>query len=116
VRRRAPVIELGNLDVARDFSDVRTVVQYYRRLLEAPRAVGKTFNVCSGRAYTLQSVLDWVRAISGHDFEVRVNPAFVRASEVKQLVGNPARLQAEVGAVADIPLEETLRWMIEAPL
>ncbi len=115
-RRRAPVIELGNLDVARDFSDVRTVVQYYRRLLETPGAVGKTFNICSGQAHTLQWALDKVRAISGHDFEVRVNPAFVRASEVKQLTGNPARLHAEVGAVADIPLEETLRWMVETPL
>lgn len=115
-RRRAPVIELGNLDVARDFSDVRTVVQYYRRLLETPGAMGKTFNICSGKAHTLQWALDKVRAISGHDFEVRVNPAFVRANEVKQLTGNPDRLRTEVGAVADIPLEETLRWMVEAPL
>ena len=48
VRDRAPVIELGNLDVARDFSDVRTVVQYYRALLETPAALGQTFNLCSG--------------------------------------------------------------------
>jgi len=116
VQRRAPVIELGNLDVARDFSDVRTTVQYYRRLLDTPSAVGKTFNICSGRAYTLQWVLDQVRSISGHDFEVRVNPAFVRASEVKRLVGSPDHLLNEVGAVTDIPLEETLRWMVEATL
>jgi GDP-D-mannose dehydratase len=56
------------------------------------------------------------RNISGRDFEVRVNPAFVRANEVKQLIGNRARLQAAVGTVQDIPLEETLRWMIEAPM
>ncbi|MFZ3140018.1 GDP-mannose 4,6-dehydratase [Polaromonas sp.] len=116
VRRRAQLIELGNLDVARDFSDVRTVVQYYRRLLENPVALGQTFNVCSGQAHTLDEVLAMVRTLAGYDFEVRVNPAFVRANEVKILIGSRARLEAAVGAVPDIPLGDTLRWMIEAPV
>lgn len=114
VRRRAPLIELGNLHVARDFSDVRTVVQYYRRLLENPAARGETFNVCSGQAYTLDEVLAMVRALAAYDFEVHVNPAFVRENEVKKLIGNRAKLEAAVGVVADIPLLDTLRWMIEA--
>ena len=118
VRRRAPVIELGNLDVARDFSDVRNVVQIYRQLLEAPTAVGQTFNVCSGKAWSLNEVLGMVRKLSGHDFEVRVNPAFVRANEVKTLLGSRAKLDALSGAaalpVAEIPLHDTLRWMLEA--
>lgn len=114
VRRRAPLIELGNLDVARDFSDVRNVVQLYRRLLEAPAAVGQTFNVCSGQAWSLNEVLAMVREISGHDFEVRVNPAFVRQNEVKTLLGSRARLDAVVGEVPEIALRDTLRWMLEA--
>lgn len=114
VRRRAPLIELGNLDVARDFSDVRNVVQLYRRLLEAPAAVGQTFNVCSGQAWSLNDVLTMVREISGHDFEVRVNPAFVRQNEVKTLVGSRAKLDAVVGEVPEISLRDTLRWMLEA--
>jgi nucleoside-diphosphate-sugar epimerase len=113
VRRHAPVIELGNLHVARDFSDVRTVVQYYRRLIENPSARGETFNVCSGRAYTLDEVLVIVRALAGYDFEVRVNPVFVRENEVKILIGNRAKLEAAVGVVPDIPLMDTLKWMIE---
>jgi GDP-6-deoxy-D-talose 4-dehydrogenase len=118
VRRGAPVIELGNLDVERDFSDVRNVVQAYLQLLEAPSAVNQTFNVCSGKAWSLNDVLDMVREISGHDFEVRVNPAFVRANEVKTLLGSRAKLDALSGAaaspVAEIPLHDTLRWMLEA--
>lgn len=114
VRRRAPLIELGNLDVARDFSDVRNVVQSYRRLLEAPAAVGQTFNVCSGHAWSLSDVLAMVREISGHDFEVRVNPDFVRQNEVKTLLGSRAKLDAVVGAVPEITLRDTLRWMLEA--
>jgi nucleoside-diphosphate-sugar epimerase len=114
VRRRAPLIELGNLDVARDFSDVRNVVQLYRRLLEVPAAVGQTFNVCSGQAWSLNDVLAMVREISGHDFEVRVNPAFVRQNEVKTLLGSRAKLDAVVGEVPEIALRDTLRWMLEA--
>jgi nucleoside-diphosphate-sugar epimerase len=114
VRRRVPLIELGNLEVARDFSDVRTVVQCYQLLLEARAAVGQTFNVCSGRAWTLNEVLDIVRDISGHPFEVRVNPAFVRQNEVKLLVGSCAKLEGAIGPVPQISLADTLRWMLEA--
>ncbi len=114
VRRRAPVIELGNLDVARDFSDVRMVVAYYRHLLANPASIGQVFNVCSGKAYTLREVLDRVREISRFDFEVKVNPAFVRANEVRVLKGDRSRLLGLVSDVVDIPLEDTLRWMLAA--
>ena len=116
IRRRAAFIELGNLHVARDFSDVRTVVQYYRRLLEMPAAVGQTLNVCSGSAYTLNEVLAMAQEIAGHSLEVRVNPAFVRANEVKQLMGCRARLDAVVGPVPQIGLADTLAWMLSEPL
>lgn len=114
VRRGAPQIELGNLDVARDFSDVRMVVDAYARLLEEPAAIGGTFNVCSGEAISLGQVLDSVRRLSGHDFAVRVNPAFVRAEEVKSLCGDATRIQSVIGPLARIPLDETLRWMLAA--
>lgn len=113
VHRKASVIELGALDVARDFSDVRSVVKYYRLLLENPRAIGGIYNVCSGKAYTLNEVLDMVRSISGHAFEIRINPAFIRPNEVKILLGSRARLDATVGAVPEIALHDTLRWMLE---
>lgn len=112
ILRHAPVIELGNLDIARDFSDVRLVVQYYLRLLECSAAMGDTFNICSGRAYTLQEVLNSVRTLSGHNFEVQVNPAFVRGNEVKILLGSRTKLEAIVGKVPDIALHETLSWML----
>lgn len=113
-RRRAPVIELGNLDVARDFSDVRMVADCYRRLLDAPSAIGKIFNVCSGRAYSLMDVLHIVESITGHSMEVRVNPAFVRANEVKVLKGDRSKLASTIGHLIDYSLENTLRWMLEA--
>ena len=106
-------IELGNLDVARDFSDVRTVVDAYVKLIElAP--VGETFNVCSGNAIMLETVLDMMSEIARYSIEARVNPAFVRENEVKTLRGSNAKLIEAIGEINPIPLEHTLRWMFEA--
>jgi nucleoside-diphosphate-sugar epimerase len=112
-RRRAPVIELGNLDVARDFSDVRTVVDAYARLLETPDAIGGTFNICSGEAVTLSDILELVAKLSGHRPEVRSNPALVRADEVKVLRGSAVRLESVIGKLNGIGLADTLRWMLD---
>lgn len=110
-RRKAAVIELGNLDVERDFSDVRTVVQVYRRLLEGA-AVHETLNVCSGRGHTLRGVLDLIGELAGHRPEVRVNPAFVRANEVRRLLGSKAALERRIGPVEGPALKDTLAWML----
>ncbi|MBA3669044.1 MAG: NAD-dependent epimerase/dehydratase family protein [Sphingomonas sp.] len=112
-RQRAPIIELGNVDVARDFSDVRAVVETYARLLDAPGAIGGTFNICSGRAVSIADILDLVRDLTGHQFEVRVNPALVRCDEVRTLSGCAAKLEGVIGKLGHIPLQETLRWMLE---
>lgn len=117
-QHRAGVLELGNLDVWRDFSDVRAVVQAYRRLLEADQAdtAGQTVNVCSGQTYSLREVLAMAEQISGHVLQVQVNPAFVRANEVKTLSGNPTRLRALIGADwQPPPLHDTLAWMLQQP-
>ena len=95
-KRRAPVIELGNIDVIRDFSDVRMVVRCYRLLIETEQR-GEAFNICSGVGHSLEEVISIMRRISGHDLDVVVNPAFVRRNEVHKLVGSRAKLAAAIG-------------------
>ena len=112
-RRRATRIELGNLDVWRDFSDVRAVVQAYRSLIEV-KPLGQTVNVCSGRTHSLGEIIDICRAVTGHSMEVAVNPAFVRPSEVKTLCGDATRLRSLIGDWDTPTLENTLRWMLAA--
>lgn len=111
-RTRSDSIELGNLDVWRDFSDVRAVANAYRRLLEV-KPSGKVINVCSGHTHSLRGVLEIAEAITGHSIEVRVNPHFVRANEVRSLSGDPSLLKSFIGEWNSPPLEETLRWMLE---
>ena len=113
LREGAREIELGNLDVARDFSDVRGVVEAYSRLLETPDAIGGTFNICSGRATTLREVLDSAQRISGRELSVKVNPDLVRRNEVQRLWGSAARLERAIGPLSMPPLEDTLEWMLD---
>jgi nucleoside-diphosphate-sugar epimerase len=112
-RRGAPKIELGNLAISRDFSDVRLVARSYRRLLAA-RPAGQAFNICSGRSNSLAEVIDTLSDIAGYRIEVQVNPAFVRANDVLTLAGSNAKLASVVGAIEPAPLAETLRWMYQA--
>ncbi|MCD5970894.1 GDP-mannose 4,6-dehydratase [Pseudomonas quasicaspiana] len=110
--RKADRIELGNLDVWRDFSDVRAVVSAYRGLLET-RPLGQTINVSSGVTHSLREVIDMCSEITGHEIITEVNPAFVRENEVKTLCGDNSRLRGLVPEWQTPPLKETLRWMLE---
>ncbi|GLV24649.1 GDP-6-deoxy-D-lyxo-4-hexulose reductase [Sphingobium sp. TomTYG45] len=112
VQRKAKHIELGNLDVARDFSDVRDVVHTYATLLSDHGAAGEVFNICSGEARSLGDVIAMIKEISGHDFNVTVNPAFVRQNEVKTLWGDRSKIEAFSGQRPLYSLRETLAWML----
>jgi nucleoside-diphosphate-sugar epimerase len=112
-RRKAQTIELGNLDVWRDFSDVRALVAAYRGLIEA-KPLGQTINVSSGQTHSLREVIEMCKGFTGHDIEVQVNPAFVRANEVKTLCGDNSRLRALVPGWSTPSLGETLSWMLTA--
>jgi len=82
--RKAPVIELGNLHVEREFNDVRMVTEAYLQLIDRG-AEGEIYNVCSGKTYSLTYVLEMLTRITGHSIDVKVNPAYVRANEVHRL-------------------------------
>lgn len=111
-KRKAPSIELGNLDVARDFSDVRDVVSTYLKLLES-EAHSAVFNLCSGKAVSLLSVIEQLNTLAGYEIEVKVNQAFVRANEIKTLYGSNDKLSAVIGQQQQYQLSDTLRWMIQ---
>jgi len=112
-RDREPVIELGNLDVWREFGDVRAVAAVYRMLIEnCP--VGETLNVCTGQTYSLKEVITLCEKLTGHKIEIKVNPEFVRENEVRELKGDNSRLRKLVDNFDLYTFEETLSWMLEA--
>ncbi|MBA2880010.1 nucleoside-diphosphate-sugar epimerase [Desulfosalsimonas propionicica] len=111
-RRGAASIELGNIDISRDFSDVRDVARAYQALL-ASDVHSETFNICSGKAVSLKWIIEELQTIAGYDIEVRVNPDFVRSNDIPVLQGSNEKLSRLVGYTPGISLGETLRWMFE---
>ena len=112
-RDRKGRISLGNIDVYREFGDVRRVAKIYRKLMESEIAK-EAISICTGAAYSLRDVLSLCEEISGHRLEVEVNQDLVRKDEVKILVGNRGRLDSLIGQEEDVSLRDTLSWMLHA--
>lgn len=108
-----PLIELGNLQVEREFNDVRAVCEIYLKLLQYGQ-IGETYNICSGHAISLQTVLDTLIEMTGHQPTININPNFVRANEIHKLCGSPIKLENCIGKIPHPMLSETLQWMLEA--
>ena len=111
-RRKAPVIELGNMDVERDFLDVRSVADAYVRLLESPLQ-SQAVNIASGVGRSLASILDDLTRITGHRPATKVNASLVRRNEIRRMVGSSDRLIQAIGPLRYSDLEATLRWMLQ---
>jgi len=108
-----PQLLVGNLEAARDFLDVRDVVQAYIALAREGES-GQIYNVCSGRAVTIRDVLRELIAIARVPVEVREDPERNRSADMPLSVGNPAKLRARTGWGPKVPLVRSLRDIYEA--
>ena len=111
--RRAPRINLGNLDLFRDFSDVRRVVEVYARLVSRP-VEHAIVNICSGRTVHLASIIGLLKEISGHSIDVIKDPALMRPGEPHVIQGSVARLHSMFEDLPNPDFRETLRSMYKA--
>ena len=110
---KATDIELGNIDVEREFNDVRTVCDIYLKLLEHGQTCEK-YNICSGNPIKLREVLSILEELTEHYPNITINPAFVRKNEIQTLCGSSAKLEATIGKIQHYSLRETLTWMLES--
>ena len=112
---KEPIIELGNLDVEREFNDVQMICEAYLNLLKFGEP-GEIYNVCSGKYHSLQDVINILKEITGHSIEVKVNPAFVRKNEVHRMCGDPKKLidilHKNGATLNPVPLRDTLANML----
>ena len=105
---RPPEVAAGNLEVSRDFSDVRDVVRGYYLLLEKGKP-GDVYQLCSGRAVSIAAVLQSLIALSSRPVRVVVDPSRVRPQEAPVLWGDPSKAERAVGWKPERALETTLR-------
>ena len=111
-------LQTGNLDVRRDFTDVRDVVRAYWMALE--KAEPGVYNVCSGKSVGVGEILATLAGETALEVKARVDPALLRENEVMEIVGSHDRLTQATGWRPEIPLDRTLRdalawWRQRAP-
>jgi GDP-4-dehydro-6-deoxy-D-mannose reductase len=104
---REPVIGVGNLDVVRDFTDVRDVARAYLLLLEKG-APGSIYNVCSGRGRPLRDLAESLVSRSTAKVRIVVEQDRWRDAEIPSLVGDNSRIARDVGWRPSIPMEKTI--------
>jgi GDP-4-dehydro-6-deoxy-D-mannose reductase len=97
---------VGNLEPVRDFSHVKDVVAAYGLLLE--RGVsGEVYNVCSGHARSIRSVLDEMIEASGAQVDVSVDPSKLRPADIPYLVGRADKIR-QLGWTPTLTLRQAL--------
>ncbi len=110
--RKQPVVNVGNLEALRDFTDVRDMVKAYVLALEKCEP-GEVYNICSGKAWRIKDMLDLLLSMSKVKIEVREDPARLRPSDVPILLGDYSKFHAVTGWKPTIPFEQTLADMLE---
>ena len=104
-------IELGNIDVYREFNSVYFVVRCYSKLLFS-ELKSEVFNVCTGREINIKTILNVMNAVAGYSIKFEINPKFVRNNEIKELKGSPKKLVNSIGDFTrEFTLEDILKEM-----
>jgi len=116
--RAEPVLQLGDIDVSRDFLDVRDVIAAYFALLEQGRELeqgrkgaaigGEVFNICSGRERTIRELVMRMLVLAGVEAEIVVDTSMLRPSEQRRVVGDNQKLVRATGWAPHLELDQTL--------
>lgn len=108
---RRGTLQVGNLDSAKDFSDVRDMVRGYVLALERGER-GAVYNLASGRTVRVRDILDELTRVAGLEVTPLPNPAFA-GSATTEVRASAERFRARTGWVPEIPFERTLGELYE---
>lgn len=107
-----PILRVGNLNVRRDYTDVRDMVRAYWLLTQKGHP-GEVYNICSGRSLTIQQIMEILIGMSSSRIEPRVENERLRPSDAPYIVGDNSRFCDLTGWKAEIPMETTLRDILD---
>jgi GDP-4-dehydro-6-deoxy-D-mannose reductase len=110
--KQEPVLEVGNLEASRDFTDVRDMVRGYCLATESC-SPAIPYNICSGKAYKIKEILDKLLALSDVEIEIREDPERLRASEVPIFQGDHTRFTEATGWEPEFLIDETLKTILD---
>jgi GDP-4-dehydro-6-deoxy-D-mannose reductase len=109
--RHAPVLRVGDIDVTRDFTDVRDVVRAYALLLEKGRN-GGIYNICSGREHSIHDLLQRLIALAGVEARIERDQARLRPAEQRRMVASFEALHRDTAWQPLIPIEQSLQDLL----
>lgn len=109
---RPGVMNVGNLKVRRDFSDVRDIVRAYRLIVEKGQP-GKAYNVGSGVAHSLEDMLKTITSLSSQEITINVDPARIRPTDTPVICCDNSLIRSELGWAPEHDIFDTLKEMYE---
>jgi len=105
-------LRCGNLESRRAIMDQRDLVRAL--ILLADKGVaGDVYNISSERIYQMEDIVKMIETEIGHRLERKVDPALIRPTDEKIIVGNVSKLKADTGWKQQIPMEQTIADMLE---
>jgi GDP-4-dehydro-6-deoxy-D-mannose reductase len=104
-------MQVGNLDIVRDFLDVRDVVKAYVALMEKG-VRGQAYNICSGHGHSLKEILHMMMSIAGVSFDYHVDQNLIRPSDNPIIIGSNEKIKAEIGWTPSYTMQDSLKSML----
>jgi len=103
-----PIIKVGNMNVRRDYTDVRDVIKAYVAIVEKGNA-GEPYNVCSGIGYRLSELLAKFQGFTSKKIEIVSDQSRMRPVDIPILIGSNKKIRNDTGWNPTIPIDTTLR-------
>jgi nucleoside-diphosphate-sugar epimerase len=108
---RKEEIILGNLNVKREFNDVRDVCKIYIKLIENVNFSDKV-NICSGKSHSIKKIIKICEKLTGHNINVKISEDLKRKREISNIIGDPKKMNSMIGNHIFHTLEDTLKSML----
>lgn len=106
---------VGNIKTKRDYTDVRDIARAYAELALAPSLEHDTYNICSGKSLSGETILAHLQEITGiEDVKVEVDPARIRPNDIEDIYGDVSRLNKELGWTPEIAIKQTIKDFVDA--
>lgn len=110
--KRAPVMMVGNLEVKRDFSDVRDIVRAYRMIIESEDCL-TVYNVGSGNAVSLKELLDHIIFLTRYDVEINIDEELIRPTDNPYICCDNGLIDERLGWKPEYSIFDTVRELYD---
>jgi GDP-4-dehydro-6-deoxy-D-mannose reductase len=109
IRRCSQTAELitGDIDITRDFTDVRDTIRAYHLLL-SNGLNGEIYNICSGQERSVRFLIQALLRIARADAKIQIDYDRIRPNEQRRVVGDPSKIRTQMGWTPEIALDTTL--------